>query len=105
MTTCDASVSNRKRLDRVYLPELAKQSSPAVVVVVTINIINEQELQLLRGVCGRFVGIGTREKFPKQGDPVRFVDIGSRINILILNSNDFIKFEFISNWNSLIIKS
>ncbi len=62
-------------------------------------------LKSVERFIGRYVGIGTRCRFSKVGAPTRWIELGTIINILLFDSEDYLRLEFAPARNTLVIKS
>ena len=87
------------RTDKVFLPQLMKQSIQFKVQLETIEVKEVVGIYRIRDIFGRFCFFGTRDRYPKKGDRAR--SIGFR---KLMNVASEIRFVYIAKYNSLQIK-
>lgn len=70
------------RTEKVYLPQLMKQSIRFNKIPAEFIIINTAVgFQRIRNIFGRFCFIGTRDKFPKGGEIAKAIGYGTLLNV------------------------
>lgn len=89
------------RTEKVFLPQLLKQSNKYKVTIESIVIrANEEEGPIrVKEVFGRFCFSGSRDKFPKGGERPKAIGFGT-----ILNLVSELRLEYVEKYHTLYIK-
>ena len=100
----DVIFSRRKKAEKVFIPPFGKKKMSTLVDVQSIKFVSEESLIPLKGMIGRYVGVGAQSRFPKLGDPAQWINRGTTIHKVCTDENDYILFQFNTKDRTLVIK-
>jgi hypothetical protein len=90
------------RTEKVILPELMKHSVKVKVHLEIIKITSSEEMRIVKGIFGRYCGIGSRRKYPKAGLPPEAITYGTNLNVF--GGNGILVFEYTGKYTELNLK-
>lgn len=104
-TGVNVGTSCRKKAEKVFIPPFGKKKGRTIADIELIKIDSEQSLILLRGMIGRYVGLGAQSRFPKFDDPAQWITDGITIHIVCTDTNDYIMLQYTRKDRTLVIKT
>jgi hypothetical protein len=94
-----------KQAEKIYVPPFGKKKVRTIVDGEIIKIDSEQSLISLRGMIGRYVGLGAQSRFPRFDDPVQWITDGIPIHKVCTDTNDYIILQYNPKDRTLVIRT